>query len=590
MLNLAVEVADLEHERRSNFSYFPESPISALPSDWRSSFYSAPPQKISIFRRCATPASLARMSRFIPLLATIALFVLSLWGAQTFHWLIAAAVPLGILSATGFYDALQTRHTILRNYPIIGRVRWIMRALRPFLRSYIVESETEGRPFNHEERNLVYARAKNVSSVEPFGSHVDIDKPPYEWLAHSMAAKEPAKEGFRTRIGAPGTAKPYSASVFNISAMSFGSLGAKAIESLNRGAAKGGFYHDTGEGGISRYHKAGGGDLVWELGSGYFGCRAKDGSFDPVQFQENASLEQVKMIEVKLSQGAKPGHGGVLPGSKVTREIAEARGIEIGQTCISPPYHSAFSTPIELMEFVQRLRELAGGKPVGLKFCVGNRWEVLALCKAMLETGLRTDFIVVDGSEGGTGAAPAEFLDHIGAPLRQGLVLTRNALVGTGLKEDVALGVSGKQISAFALASSMALGANFVNSARGFMFALGCIQSLHCHTNTCPTGIATSDKGRQRGLFVPDKADRVYHFHRNTIHALAEVVAAAGCSHPSELTPRHIMHRISEDTAVPADQAYRLVANNELLDRPGATHLKREWSMAQSGSFAPAKT
>ena len=528
------------------------------------------------------------MSRFLPLFVSIALFALSLWGAQTFTWLLVPTILFGVLSTIGFFDLIQLRNTIWRNFPIIGRVRWIMRALRPFLRSYVVESETEGRPFNHEERNMVYARAKNVSSVEPFGSQLEIDKPPYEWLAHSMAAKDPAEEGFRTHIGAPGTGHPYSASVFNISAMSFGSLGAKAIESLNRGAAKGGFYHDTGEGGISRYHKAGGGDLVWELGSGYFGCRASDGRFDPVQFKENASLEQVKMIEIKLSQGAKPGHGGVLPGSKVTKEIAEARGIAIGQTCLSPPYHSAFSTPIELIEFVQQLRELSGGKPVGIKFCVGNRWEVLALCKAMLETGIRADFVLVDGAEGGTGAAPAEFLDHIGAPLRQGLVLTRNALVGTGLKDEVALGVSGKQISAFALASSMALGADFVNSARGFMFALGCIQSLHCHTNTCPTGIATSNKGRQRGLVIPDKAERVYHFHKNTMHALAEVVAAAGCSHPSELTPRHIMHRVTEDTAVTADKAYQLLAPGELIDRPAATHLTREWAMAQAASFAPS--
>ena len=527
------------------------------------------------------------MTRFIPIAVTAALFALSLYGYQTALWFIAPIILFGALLLLGLYDFFQTRHTIWRNFPIIGRMRWIMRALRPFLRSYIVESETEGRPFNHEERNMVYRRAKNVSSTEPFGSHLEIDQPPYEWLAHSMAAKDPAKEGFRTMIGAPGTAQPYSSSVFNISAMSFGSLGAKAIESLNRGAAKGGFYHDTGEGGISRYHKAGGGDLVWELGSGYFGCRAKDGRFDPVQFQENAALDQVKMIEIKLSQGAKPGHGGVLPGSKVTKEIAEARGIAIGQTCISPPYHSAFSTPIELMEFVQQLRELSGGKPVGIKFCVGNRWEVLALCKAMLETGIRTDFMLVDGAEGGTGAAPAEFLDHIGAPLRQGLVLTRNALVGTGLKDEVSLGCSGKQISAFALAASMALGADFVNTARGFMFALGCIQSLHCHTNTCPTGIATSDPGRQRGLVIPDKADRVYHFHKNTMHALAEVVAAAGCHHPRELTPRAIIHRVTEDIARTADRAYRLVEPGELVDNPGATHLKNEWAKAQAASFEP---
>jgi len=528
------------------------------------------------------------MLRFVPILIVAALFGLCFIGYEALPWLIAPGVIFGGLLLLGIYDFFQSKHTLWRNFPIIARVRWVAEELRPFFRSYIVESETEGRPFNHEDRAMVYRRAKNVTSVEPFGSHLDIDEPPYEWLAHSMAAKSPAEDPFRTMIGAPGTAQPYSSSVFNISAMSFGSLGAKAIESLNRGAAKGGFYHDTGEGGVSRYHKAGGGDLVWELGSGYFGCRAKDGGFDPVQFAETAKLDQVKMIEIKLSQGAKPGHGGVLPGSKVTKEIAEARGIEIGQTCLSPPFHSAFSTPIELMEFVAKLRELSGGKPVGIKFCVGNRWEVLALCKAMLETGIRTDFMVVDGAEGGTGAAPAEFLDHVGAPLRQGLVLTRNALVGTGLKDEIALGASGKQISAFSLASSMALGADFVNTARGFMFALGCIQSLSCHKNTCPTGIATSDESRQRGLVIPDKAERVYHFHKNTMHALAEVVAAAGCAHPSELTPRSIMHRVTEDIARPADRAYRLVETGELLSDPDGCHLQREWAMAQAGSFAPA--
>ena len=500
--------------------------------------------------------------------------------------ILAFAALFGAVSLMGLFDLAQTQHTIWRNFPIIGRVRWMGKALRPFFRSYFVESETEGRPFNHEQRNMVYRRAKNVSSVEPFGSHLAIDKPPYEWLAHSMAAKHPEDKNPRVLVGAPGTSQPYSASVFNISAMSFGSLGAKAIESLNRGAAKGGFYHDTGEGGVSRYHKSGGGDLVWELGSGYFGCRNKDGSFDPVQFEATSKLDQVKMIEVKLSQGAKPGHGGVLPGEKVTPEIAEARGIAIGETCLSPAHHSAFSTPIEMMEFVARLRELSGGKPVGLKFCVGNRHEVLALCKAMLETGIRADFLVVDGAEGGTGAAPAEFLDHVGTPLRQGLVLTRNALVGTGLKEDVKLAASGKQISAFALASSMALGADWINTARGFMFALGCIQSLHCHTNTCPTGIATSDKARQRGLHIPDKAERVFHFHRNTVHALMEVVGAAGCLHPNELKPGMIMHRVTEDITRPADLAYQLLEEGQLIDAPQSTHLAQDWQRAQANSFA----
>ncbi len=527
------------------------------------------------------------MVRYIPIGLVALTLGLCVAGFHLVPWLALPGLVLGGLLLLGLYDFFQPRHTLWRNFPIIARVRWIAEELRPFFRAYMVESETEGRPFNHEERAMVYRRAKNVSSVEPFGSHLDIDKPPYDWLAHSMAARHPDETNPRVRVGAPGTAKPYDTSVFNISAMSFGSLGARAIESLSRGAAKGGFYHDTGEGGVSRYHKAGGGDLVWELGSGYFGCRNKDGSFDANQFAETASLDQVKMIEIKLSQGAKPGHGGVLPGQKVTEEIAEARGIAIGETCLSPPYHSAFSTPIEMMEFVAKLRELSGGKPVGLKFCVGRPHEVLALCKAMLETGIRADFLVVDGAEGGTGAAPAEFLDHVGTPLRQGLVLTRNALVGCGLKDEVKLAVGGKQISAFALASSMALGADWVNTARGFMFALGCIQSLQCHKNTCPTGIATTSKSLQRGLVVPDKAERVYHFHKNTVAALMEVVGAAGCEHPSELTPDHIMHRITEDRSATARRAYDLLETGALLEGAEATHLKRQWAMAQAASFAP---
>ncbi|MDJ0922821.1 MAG: FMN-binding glutamate synthase family protein [Henriciella sp.] len=527
------------------------------------------------------------MLRFLPWLGAILLFGWSLWAVSASLWFLVPAVLFGGLSLMGLYDYLQTRHTILRNFPLIGRVRWLGEELRPFLRSYIVESETEGRPFNFEERAMVYQRSKNVSSVEPFGSHLDIDRPPYEWLSHSIGARHPEDKDPRVTVGAPGTAKPYSASILNISAMSFGSLGSHAVEALNRGAAKGGFFHDTGEGGISRYHRAGGGDLVWELGSGYFGCRAKDGGFDAGQFAETASLDQVKMIEIKLSQGAKPGHGGVLPGAKVTPEIAEARGIPVGETCYSPPYHSAFSTPIELMEFIAELRSLSDGKPVGFKLCIGNNWEFLALCKAMLETEIRPDFIVIDGAEGGTGAAPAEFLDHIGAPLRQGLVLARNALVGCELKDEIRLAVSGKQVSAFSMAASLALGADWINAARGFMFSLGCIQSLNCHNNTCPTGIATTDPSRQRGLFVTEKAERVYHFHRNTIAALMEVVGAAGCEHPSELEPRHIIHRVTEDLAVPADEAYRLLKKGALLDNAEPTILAADWARADARTFTP---
>jgi glutamate synthase domain-containing protein 2 len=527
------------------------------------------------------------MLRFVPLLVVTGLFVLSLFGLAAAPWLVVCSVILGSLVLLGLYDFFQSPHTLWRNFPIIAHIRWIAEELHPFLRSYIVESETEGRPFNNEQRALIYRRAKNVSSVEPFGSHLDIDKPPYEWLAHSIAAKHTADDCPRIVVGAPGTKQPYSASVLNISAMSFGSLGAHAIEALSTGAKKGDFYHDTGEGGVSRYHRAGGADLVWELGSGYFGCRARDGRFDAARFKDVAQDPQIKMIEIKLSQGAKPGHGGVLPGAKVTAEIAEARGVPVGETCVSPPGHTAFSTPIEMMEFAASLREMSGGKPVGIKFCVGNRWELLAICKAMLETGIRLDFMVVDGGEGGTGAAPAEFLDHVGAPLRQGLVLARNALVGTGLKDHVRLACSGKQTSAFAIASSMALGADWINTARGFMFSLGCIQSLNCHNNTCPTGIATTDKGRQRGLVIADKAERVYNFHRNTMKALMEVVGAAGLEHPAELTPRHIMHRVTEDIVLPAHRAYDLLDKNVLINAPQETKLANEWAMAQAASFKP---
>jgi len=525
--------------------------------------------------------------RFIPFLIVLAALALSLWGALSFRWLWAAVFVFGALTLVGFSDLIQTRHTLWRNFPLLGRLRGVAETLRPFIRSYAVESQTEGRPFSHEERALVYARAHNVSSVEPFGSHLDIEQPPHEWVAHSIAAVHPEDTDPRVQVGAPGTAKPYSASVFNISAMSFGSLGAHAIEALNRGAAKGGFFHDSGEGGVSRYHRAGGGDLVWELGSGYFGCRARDGGFDPAQFKDTAGLDQVKMIEIKLSQGAKPGHGGVLPGTKVTPEIAEARGIPIGETCYSPPHHTAFDSPKSMLDFVDQLRDLSGGKPVGIKLCIGNRWEFLAICKAMRATGQRVDFVVIDGAEGGTGAAPAEFLDHVGTPLRQGLILARNALIGCDLKHEIRLAASGKQVSAFNMASSLALGADWVNSARGFMFALGCVQSLHCHKNTCPTGIATSDPGRQRGLVVSDKADRVYHFHRNTVAALMEVVGAAGCEHPSELTPAHIVLSGKDHEARPANEAYALLERGALLEDAANTHLAKDWAMAQTDSFDP---
>ncbi len=523
--------------------------------------------------------------RFFIFFAAAVLFISSLEMASVSPYYYIGAGFFGIMVLYGIFDLVQRKHSLWRNYPILGRARWMLEFVRPYLRQYLVESDTDGMPYDREQRSLVYRRAKNVVSVEPFGSHLHFDEDRYEWLNHSVAARSPEHKDLRVPVGGEACKQPYQASVLNISAMSFGALGAHAIEALNRGAAAGGFYHDTGEGAISPYHLHGG-DLVWEIGTGYFGCRASDGGFDGSKFADNAARDAVKMIEIKLSQGAKPGHGGVLPGAKVTREIAQTRGIPQGQTCISPPHHTAFSTPTGLLEFVASLRELSGGKPVGFKLCIGHRWEFLAIVKAMLKTNIKPDFIVIDGAEGGTGAAPVEFQDHIGMPLRDGLIFARNALMGAGLKDDIRMAASGKIVSAFGLASTMAMGADWCNAARGFMFALGCVQSLNCHTNRCPTGITTQDKLLQRGLVVADKARRVTQYHRNTIHALCEVVAAAGCKHSSELKPCHIYHRVSATEARPANEVYEFLPRGILLDDPDATYLASSWKAASADTFA----
>ena len=472
-------------------------------------------------------------------------------------------VPLlAALVALGLYDVRQMRHSVLRNYPVIGHLRFLLEYIRPELRQYFLESDTEAAPFSRAQHSLVYQRAKGEPDNRPFGTQLDVGADGYEWINHSMQPSHLPSHDFRVTIGA-GRAQPYSASVFNISAMSFGALSANAILALNAGARRGKFAHDTGEGSISVHHRANGGDLIWEIGSGYFGCRGDDGLFSEERFVANAGNAQVKMIELKLSQGAKPGHGGVLPGPKVTPEIAAARGVPIGVDCISPSSHSAFSTPIEMMRFIERLRELSGGKPTGFKFCLGHPWEWFAIVKAMLETGITPDFIVVDGAEGGTGAAPVEFSDHVGAPLQEGLVLVHNTLVGVGLRERIMISAAGKVITAFDIARLMALGADWCNAGRGFMMALGCIQAQTCHTGFCPTGVTTQDAARQRALVVPDKAERVFHFHQSTLHALQELVQAAGLSHPREVTADHIVRRI-DDTEV------RLLSNLIMQVKPGA--------------------
>jgi glutamate synthase domain-containing protein 2 len=498
------------------------------------------------------------------------------------------ALVFVFLVGLGFRDIRQTRHSVLRNYPVIGHLRFLLEFIRPEMRQYFIEGDNEAAPFSRQQRSLVYQRAKGDSDKRPFGTQMDVGAVGYEWINHSMQPTTLASHDFRVTIGA-GRAQPYSASLFNISAMSFGALSANAILALNAGAKRGGFAHDTGEGSISRYHREMSGDLIWEIGSGYFGCRNDDGSFSETRFIENATQPQVKMIELKLSQGAKPGHGGVLPGPKVTPEIAAARGVPAWIDCVSPASHAAFKTPLEMMRFVDHLRTLSGGKPTGFKLCIGHPWEWFAIAKAMVETGITPDFIVVDGAEGGTGAAPLEFTDHVGAPLQEGLLLVHNTLVGLGLREQVKLGCAGKVISAFDIARMLALGADWCNSARGFMFALGCIQAQSCHSGACPSGVATQDEQRARALVVPTKAERVYHFHQNTLMALKELVQAAGLEGPSQLTAHHIVRRSSEQSVKLLANLLPFVKPGELLRGEMTQQVFRTyWPMAQAASFGAA--
>ncbi|MAO93597.1 MAG: FMN-binding glutamate synthase family protein [Rhodospirillales bacterium] len=449
------------------------------------------------------------------------------------YWIAAVSLPL---LALGIFDLLQTRHTLWRNYPIISHMRWLFEGIRPEIRQYLIESDGDSFPFSREQRSLVYQRAKNQLQTIPFGTQQDVYSSGYSFFSHSLKPEHVDVSTLRVRIGGDRCLQPYSSSILNISAMSFGSLSGNAISALNRGAKLGSFAHDTGEGGLSRYHRQNGGDIIWEIGSGYFGCRTDDGHFDPAKFQTVAQDPQVKMIEIKLSQGAKPGHGGMLPGPKVNAEIAEARGVPEGVDCISPASHSAFDTPMGLIAFVARLRDLSGGKPVGFKLCIGHKHEFMAIVKAMIKSDVYPDFIVIDGKEGGTGAAPVEFANSVGLPLRDGLHFANMTLIGAGIRDKIRVGASGKIVSGADMTQAMALGADWCNSARGFMFAIGCIQARACHTNKCPTGVATQDKLRQAGLNVGDKSVRVANFHRNTLYGFAEMIGAMGLKSPHEIT------------------------------------------------------
>jgi glutamate synthase domain-containing protein 2 len=535
---------------------------------------------------------LKRLNALYPIRYTaLALFVLfallSLFSVLAFGVGLVWLLLFGALSALGWYDLRQSKSSLLRNYPVIGHLRYMLETVRPELRQYFLENDTDATPFSRNQRSLVYARSKGETDKRPFGTQLDVKADGFEWLNHSLMPTTLASHDFRITVGGPACKQPYEASVFNISAMSFGALSANAIQALNAGALRGGFAHDTGEGSISAWHRLHGGDLIWEIGSGYFGCRDEAGRFSEERYKANALDPQVKMIELKLSQGAKPGHGGMLPGAKITPEIAAARGVPVGVDCISPAAHSAFATPMEMLHFIARLRELSGGKPSGFKLCIGHPWEWFAIVKAMLETGITPDFIVVDGAEGGTGAAPLEFTDHVGAPLQEGLRLVHNTLVGVNLRDRIRIGASGKVVSAFDIVRGIAIGADWCNSARGFMFALGCIQAQTCHTGQCPTGVTTQDPIRQQALVVPTKAERVYNFHQQTLHALQELVQAAGLQHPSDITADHIVRRVNENDVRLLSTLLPTVRPGALLGDLDAQHkvFQYYWPQAQPDRF-----
>jgi glutamate synthase domain-containing protein 2 len=474
-------------------------------------------------------------------------------------------VVLGPLVLLGIGDMTQKRQAIRRNYPVLGHMRYFLELIRPEIYQYFIENDNEGVPFDREQRSVVYQRAKNVRDTTPFGTKINVYAPGYEWVNHSLLAHHIDAEGMRVTVGGPDCKQPYSCSLLNISAMSFGSLSMNAILALSRGAKLDNFAHNTGEGGLSPYHLEGGADLIWQVGTGYFACRDEAGNFSPEMFAEKSVHPNVKMIEIKLSQGAKPGHGGILPAAKVTREIASIRGVPMGQDVLSPPTHNQFSTPIGLLEFVKQLRDLSGGKPVGFKLCVGKRREFLAICKAMIKTGITPDFIVVDGGEGGTGAAPLEFSNHIGAPLVEGLIFVHNALVGYSLRSKIKIIASGKVTSGFGMLKRLAIGADAVMSARAMMMAIGCIQALKCNSNHCPVGVATQEKHLMAGLDPTDKAARVASYHKETIESLAEMIGALGLNSAEELRPWHLLHRVSRNETRHYGELYHYLRDGDLL-------------------------
>ncbi len=491
------------------------------------------------------------------------LIIAQFW--KPIYWSFILTIPLILM---GIFDVLQKKHAVRNNFPVIGRLRYAMEAIRPEINQYFVETNTNGRPINRIFRSLVYKRAKKTNDTTPFGTQMNVYRAGYEWMDHSMyAINKKITDLPRIKIGNEACKQPYEASLLNISAMSFGSLSKNAVMAMNKGAKIAGFAQNTGEGGLSPYHLKYGGDVIWQVGTGYFGCRNDDGTFNPETFKENAIKPQVKMIEIKISQGAKPGHGGILPAVKNTEEIAAIRHIKPHQDVLSPPSHSAFSNPVEFMHFIKKLRDLSGGKPIGFKLCIGKKQEFIDLCKAMLETGIKPDYIAVDGGEGGTGAAPVEFSNSIGMPLREGLVFVHDTLIGFDLRKDIRLIAAGKIISGFHMARAMALGADICYSARAMMLATGCIQALQCNTNTCPVGVATQNKSLMKGLDVNDKGNRVANYHKETVHSFLELVHAAGLHHPNEITRKHINRRIGMHKVAKYNEIYPDFITGCLLEK-----------------------
>ncbi len=501
-----------------------------------------------------------------------------------------AKVALGSVAAAlgsvAVHDLTQTKNPVLRNYPVLGHMRTLLTDIGPELRQYFIERDWDGRPFNRDQRNAIYERAKGMQSETSFGTVQDVYATNHEHLVHTLAPVDEPSEPPRTLIGGKDCTQPYSISMLNVSSMSFGSLSKNAVRALNKGAAMGGFAHNTGEGGVSPYHKEFGGDLVWQMGTGYFGARTHDGDFDPAKFRDRAADDQVKMVELKVSQGAKPGIGGVLPADKITKEVSEIRDVPMGKDCISPAAHRVFSTPVELIEFIAKMRELSGGKPAGFKLCVSSRREVLAICKAIREVGTAPDFIVVDGSEGGTGAAPIDFEDHMGMPLTHGLMTVHNALVGTGLRDQIKLGASGKVAGGSDIVMRMIQGADYTNSARAMMMAVGCIQAQRCHTGECPTGVATQDPRRNRAVVVKDKSEAVYNYHKTTVNTAVRLMASMGVTDPADLTPEMLRRNISPTESRSYASIYEWLRPGQLLEDPPSSWTA-DWKAASPDTFRP---